>query len=192
MVDIRVLEFFISHNHISDYEAKNLIEDIRSRYHYDVDALGKEFPFSKRDFMEFICDVDVSIIPKNKELKQLLEKMTQAKFILTDTTKGHLLKVLSSLGIQSELFTAIFDSHDMNYNFKYRPESFILFLNKYNFQSHQCVLFEDSINNLQIAKDIGFTTVLVNNTNCDEPKYVDYVFSDIVVALRYLKNNFQK
>ena len=182
------MEFFVSHLHISYDQAKSIIQDIRSRYKYDVDAMDQEFPFDKKEFMDFICDVDVSIIPQNKQLNDLLKSMPERKYILTDSTRGHVYDVLSALKISPDLFEAIFDAHDMNYTFKYRPESFALFLKKYDLQACDCIFFEDSICNLQVAKSLDFTTVLIG----DKAEDVDYNFPNIVSALRYFKNNHKK
>ena len=185
LCDAKVIRYFADKLNISLKQSEDLIKDIRSRYAYDVEALEHDFPFSKFEFMEDVCDVDVSILQPDTKLNGLLKRLPQPKYILTDSTRRHVSDTLKAIRVDENLFTGVFDAHDMNYTFKYNPESFRLFLQKYNLKAQDCILFEDSVTNLRTAQQLGFTTVLIRPDIPAEANF-DYCFSDIKTALTKL------
>lgn len=192
LIDRKILEFFASHLHIPGDEAKALMQDIRSRYIYDVDAMGTEFPFDKKEFMDFTCDVDVSFLPKDYALDAKLKNMPQRKFILTDSTKKHVHDVLSAIGVSANNFAGIFDGHDMQYAFKYNKDGFRLFLDKYGLKAQDCLLFEDRPRNLEVADKMGFITISISPQEGEKPSFCDYWFADINQALEYFAQQSPK
>ena len=192
LVDAKVIKFFMRELQVTEDQAKEIIRNIRQKYAYDVEASGKEFNFSKKEFMDYICDVDTSCIPQNKELSAKLARIPQRKFIMTDSTRAHVFDVLAALGVSADNFAGIFDCDDMQYTFKHNPESFKIFLNKYHLKAGECIMFEDSIGNLEIAKQVGFTTVLINSCSTVVPAFCDYQFATINLALDYFCDNPQK
>lgn len=186
LVDAKIIDFFAINLHISLKEAQQLMNDIRCRYFYEAEAMEKDFPFSKYDFLEYVCDVDVSQLHRNDELNLLLANLPQCKFILTDSTLKHVRDVLQATGIDENNFSGIFDAHDMNYTFKYNPRSYESFLQKFCLKAEDCVMFEDNIRNLEVAKSLGFVTVMISPEHDREYAFVDYRFNDINSALRYL------
>ena len=185
LVDAKVKDFFKQKLKLNEAEANRLIKDIRKRYQYDVEALDEEYPFSKKDFMDFICNVDVSFLPQDHALDAKLKEMPQRKFILTDSTKKHVLDVLLVIGVATDNFVSIFDGHDMAYTFKHNHKGFKLFLDNYSLKAKDCLLFEDNPCNLEVAKEMGFTTVLISQEDKETPSFCDYRFADIKKALEY-------
>lgn len=185
LCNAKIIRYFADKLNIGLEQSENLIKDIRSRYAYDVEALEHDFPFSKFEFMEDVCDVDVSILPPDAELNDLLKRLPQPKYILTDSTGRHVSDTLKAIRVDESLFSGVFDAHDMNYTFKYNPESFRMFLQKYNLKAGDCILFEDSVINLRTAQQLGFTTVLIRPDIPAEANF-NYCFSDIKTALKSL------
>ncbi len=185
-VDAKVRDFFKCKLHLNEAEAIRLIKDIRQRYPYDVEALDKEFPFSKKEFMNFICDVDVSFLPRNKKLNELLKKLPQRKFIITDSIIKHVHDVLKAINVDEDSFEDIFDGHAMNYVFKHDSQCFVNFLRRYNLKARDCLLFEDNPDNLCAAKSVGLATVLISPEPTKKYSFIDQSFPDIVTALATL------
>lgn len=185
LCDAKVIRYFADKLNISLKQSEDLVKDVRSRYAYDVEVLEHDFPFSKFEFMEDVCDVDVSILPPDTELNELLKHLPQPKYILTDSIRRHVSDTLKAIHVDENLFAGVFDAHDMNYTFKHNPESFAMFLQKYGLKASDCVLFEDSANNLKVAKSLGFKTVLIR-PECPEEQKADYWFPDIKTAITKL------
>ena len=56
-------------------------------------------------------------------------------------------------------------------------------------QEDKCVFFEDSVDNLIVAKDRGWITVLIGpNTTRNMHESVDFYFPNIYVALNYFNS----
>ena len=51
--------------------------------------------------------------------------------------------------VDENIFTYIYDAHDMDYIFKYREGCFEKFLQTFNLKAQDCVMFEYSIKNLK-------------------------------------------
>ncbi len=184
LVDKAVVSFFKNKLQIDENKAVELIKSLRERYYYDADALGNEYPFSKQEFLEYICDVDVSSLPQDKELNDLLRKLPNDKYIITDSTKKHVTDVLSQIKVDKDLFKNIFDGHDMHYSFKCTGKGFAKFLQKYGLSASECIVFEDNGDNLRAAKKLGFITIGIGNKiNAEDVAFCDYLYKDIKEAL---------
>ena len=186
LCDIEVCQYFVDKLGIDTNRAQQLLKELRQRYYYEAKGVDEEFSFPKHEFMERACDVDVSIIPADSELADILKSIPNPKYILTDSTNNHVLATLNQLRIDIANFISVFDAHDMQYTFKHTPKGYQMFLQKFALNPNECIMFEDSINNLRVAKDLGFTTVFINHENQKVPAFVDYHFQDIKTALRYL------
>jgi putative hydrolase of the HAD superfamily len=187
--DVNIKRFFAEKLNIDENGAWQIIQDIRSRYRYDVDALESEYPFSKYEFMEKGCRVDMSFLKPNLELNTLLQSIPQTKIIFTDNTANHVSDVFNAVGIDADNFVGIFDAHSMNYTFKHQNKAFEMMLEHFKVNPTNCIMFEDNITNLQMAKNFEMTTVLINPTIIEKPQFVDYMFTDITSALKYLTGN---
>ena len=186
MEDILINKYFQHKLNIDEAKSAALIKVIRSKYHFDVDAMEKDFPFSKHDFMEQVCRVDMSFLQPNPELDLLLKKLPQRKIIFSDNIANQIIDVLNLLKIDINNFSDICDSHTMNYTFKYNSQAFEIFFSKYCLNPSDCIMFEDSIKNLDIAKKFGMTTVFISTQNDVNTDVFDYKFKDINTALKKL------
>ena len=138
---------------------------------------------SSKEFVEFVCDIPTDVIPQDKELEKILKKIPNPKYIVTDSTTKHTKDVLKKMEVDYKNFIYIYDAHDMNYIFKYRKECLAKFLSKFNFKASDCVIFEDNVKNLEVAKNHGMVTVYIKPNEPEKPQYVDYMFPDIKGAL---------
>ena len=182
----RILHFFMRKLRLNREEAEDFIIKIRSKHYYDVDAFGHELPLSKKEFLDYICDVDVSCLPINEKLNELLKKMSQTKYILTDSTRGHVKSVLNAIGVEEKHFEDFFDADSMNYEFKDTGKAYCRFFEKHRLVPKNCVMFEDNKINIKMAKQAGMITVLIGNKEKHCPE-ADYEFKDINLALEYFR-----
>lgn len=182
----RILHFFMRKLRLNKEEAEAFIVKIRSKHYYDVDAFGHSLPLSKKEFLDYICDVDVSCLPINEKLNELLREMSQPKYILTDSTRGHVKSVLHAIGVEEAHFKDVFDADAMDYDFKYTGGAYRRFFERYGFVPNDCVMFEDNKVNIKTAKKAGMITVLIRNTD-EHCSYADFEFKDINTALEYFR-----
>ena len=71
-------------------------------------------------------------------------------------------KILARLGL-GESFEAIHDVHALDYRPKPEPSAYRHICDAYGLDPHECLFADDMARNLKPAKDIGMTTLWVDN-----------------------------
>lgn len=175
-------EFFMARLNLSETDARKKREEILHKFHYEAEAMEPQFGISVKEFMDYICDVNVSHLPRNPKLEEMLLRLPGERFIYTDSTVKHVHDTLRQIGVRADIFAKIFDAEEAEYNFKYRCEGFEKFFDKCRIEPHGSVMFEDSLRNLKTAKSFGMTAILISPVPVNED-FIDYQFSDINKAL---------
>ena len=106
--------------------------------------------------------------------------------IFTNATFNHAEKILNILNIR-QYFDKIIDIKDLDYIPKPDINAYKIFIKKANikkFELRKTIFVEDTVKNLIPAKEIGMTTVwMQNDMNSNDfnknLKYVDYNFKNI-------------
>lgn len=179
----RIKEYFF--NHLSmDFENEGFNwEKASVNIGAYLDEIFKGKEKQRLEFLNYICDVDVSSFAPNPELNRLLKHLPHDKYIFTDSTLRHVQDTLNQIGVDLGLFKGIFENADSGFRFKTDPQCHRSFLAKYRLKAEDCILFEDNLNNLLPAAEMGITTVLIS------PRFrgnasATYQFSDILTALK--------
>lgn len=113
-----------------------------------------------RDYLDFVHDIDHSVIPANPELIRQLTALPGKRLVYTNGSLKHAETVLAHLGID-HLFNDIFDVEAAGFTPKPHREGFDRFAARFDLPVPRSVLFEDSVRNLKTAHEMGFTTVLI-------------------------------
>ena len=69
-----------------------------------LDEIFKGKEKQRMEFLNYICDVDVSSFAPNPELNRLLKHLPHDKYIFTDSTLRHVHDTLNQIGIDLENF----------------------------------------------------------------------------------------
>ena len=133
-------------------------------------------------------------IKPDKYLNFLLFTLKHKKFIYTNGTLGHGENSLKHMNLTNQ-FKDIYARDIIPYMKPYY-RSFNHVRNSLLYK-HSCnihdkfIFFDDLIDNLLSAKNIGWTTVWINPNcnNVDNENYIDYRFNNIIDALEYFKDN---
>jgi putative hydrolase of the HAD superfamily len=104
-------------------------------------------------------------------LRHVLQRLPGRKLVFSNAPKHYAEAVLKLLGIE-HLFDDLFAIEHTRYQPKPKIAGFMRLLRKHRLQPAQCVMVEDSAENLQAAKSLGMGTVWVNATQ-RAPAYVD-------------------
>lgn len=125
------------------------------------------------DYLAYVHDLPLEeFISLDPGLRSLLTSLDQPKWIFTNADANHASRVLETLGVQ-DCFEGIIDVHALGFLCKPEKDAYERAISLVNgFNAEQCVLFEDSLRNLEPAKDLGFTTVLIGADRC--PAGVNY------------------
>ena len=115
-------------------------------------------------FLDYVHDLDVSVIPANPGLGMALESLPGRKIVFTNGTVAHAQRVLARIGIHHHV-NEIFDIVHANYMPKPQVETFKRFLGKHTINPMRAAMFEDLDRNLAPAHELGMTTIWVRDAD---------------------------
>ena len=167
----------------ADIERKRLYNS----YGTSLRGLMTERKINPKHFLEFVHDIDLTVVKENPELNQALKNIKGHKVIFTNGSFNHAEKVLERIGIK-ENFNNIHSIETSNYIPKPSVEAYYNLIRKENIISKKSIMFEDTAWNLKTAKDLGMTTVLISPKNHllenNKSDYIDYNITDLVKFLK--------
>lgn len=135
------------------------------------DLYGREFSYN--------------ILEKDTHLDMTLNSLPCKKIIFTNGTYGHAINCLNRLQILNNFDNII--ARDTIKDLKPRDSSFIKFIRKSKINYKDlCVFFEDSLINLEKAKQFGWITVYISKNQLENDSYIpDFQFPNIQIALNF-------
>jgi putative hydrolase of the HAD superfamily len=144
-------------------------------------------------FLEYVHDIDHSVLTTDSRLSAALAGLPGRKFIYTNGSERHAVNVMDRLGITNH-FDGIFDIRAGNYIPKPEPAPYAELVARHAISPANAVMFEDIHRNLKPAADLGMTTVWVqhpeNPAKADEDlSHCRFVTDDLI---GWLQNNMPK
>ena len=190
----RITKFIITKYNLSEHEAKEIQRYYYLKYGLTLRGLIVEKKLQPEEFLEYVHDVDHPELNEDHEIKNHLSKIIGNKMIFTNATFNHAEKILNILNIR-QYFDKIIDIKDLDYIPKPDINAYKIFIKKANikkFELRKTIFVEDTVKNLIPAKEIGMTTVwMQNDMNSNDfnknLKYVDYNFKNIKFFLKSIK-----
>src|SRR3972149_6174165 len=173
---------------------KNLARELRQEYvrKYGPPLRGLMIHqnINPEDYLEYVHDVGVEEkVSASPALAELLQAIPIDKAIFTSGHRPHALRVLRCLGVE-QYFPRIFDITFTRYIPKPNREPYCQVLDSLGIQGEKCMMIEDLPANLKPAKEMGMTTVLVdqNLSGLQEMDgFVDYEIADILELRKLLE-----
>lgn len=117
------------------------------------------------DYLDFVHDLPLDeFLEPDPEVRAVLESLPQRKWIFTNADSDHARRVLHALQLD-HVFQGIIDVRAVDFACKPEPQAYrkALVLARAD-QVERCVLLDDSPVNLAAARRLGFTTVLVGQS----------------------------
>jgi putative hydrolase of the HAD superfamily len=177
---------------------KNLARELRQeyirKYGSTLRGLMIHQNISPEDYLEYVHDVGVEDkVSPNPDLGELLQSIPIGKAIFTSGHRPHALKVLRCLGVE-QYFPRIFDITFTRYIPKPNPEAYCQVLESLGLEGPACMMIEDLPANLKPAKEMGMTTVLVDQDLKgiqEMDGFVDHEIRDILELGKLLKKMYE-
>ncbi len=187
-VDRRMTDYIAARFDLSHDAARRLQKDYWKRYGTTLKGLMLHHDIEPGDFLEFVHQIDLSVLPDNPGLKHALERLPGRKVIFTNGPGHHAAAVLDRLGIAGH-FETVFDIASFDYIPKPEEAAYRNMLAELGADPDRCALFEDTVENLAPAAALGMTTILVAprgrivevRTECGE--HVHHVIDDLASFL---------
>jgi len=173
---------------------KNLARELRQeyvrKYGSTLRGLMIHQNINPEEYLEYVHDVGVEEkVSTNPALSELLQAIPIDKAIFTSGHRPHALKVLSCLGVK-QYFPRIFDITFTHYIPKPNREPYRQVLDSLGITGEKCMMIEDLPANLKPAKEMGMTTVLVDqdlSSIQEMDGFVDHEIADILELKRLLE-----
>jgi putative hydrolase of the HAD superfamily len=136
-------------------------QDFLHAFGTTLNALRRYYPVDPNDFLDFVHDIPLDqYLHYDSELDGMLARMKLRKVIFTNADAKHARRVLSRLRILRH-FESIVDIHLLDFLNKPDQRSYIRALDFVEAQPEECILIEDSMPNIEGARRLGITTVMV-------------------------------
>jgi putative hydrolase of the HAD superfamily len=159
-VDVRIRDFVARLLDIPPEEADALQKDYYQRYGTTLRGLMDERGISPDDFLEYVHDIDHSVIEPDPALDAALDQLPGRKFIFTNGSRRHAERTAERLGIAGR-FDDIFDIVSAELTPKPNRETYDRFLALTGVSPARAAMFEDLSRNLAVPHRLGMRTVLV-------------------------------
>ena len=195
-VDKKMSSFISNKLNVSLEEAKKIQKEYFHKYSTTLSGMMKNHKINAMEFLEFVHDVNLDFLEKNKDLEKEIAQIVGKKIIFTNGSRAHAENVTKRIGI-NKLFDGIFDIVESNFIPKPSIEAYKILIEKYKIEPQYCIFIEDIARNLKPAHELGMKTVWIKN---DEPwaaefsneSFVNYRTEDLTNFLKEcneLRNN---
>ena len=184
-VDKKMSKFISKKLNVSIDEARKIQKNYFQEYNTTLNGMIKNHKIDADEFLEFVHDVDLSFLDKDKDLEDEIKKLDGKKIIFTNGSRAHALNVTKRIGID-KLFDGIFDIRDCEFIPKPSKEPYKKLVECYKIEPQYCIFFEDIARNLRPAHELGMKTVWIKN---NEPWAAKYSNSDFI---NYKTDNLAK
>ena len=126
------------------------------------------------EFLDYVHDIDLTSIRKNKELSNALINYNGKKIIFTNGSDKHAKKVLKKIGLNKAI-DHIFDIIKADYIPKPDILTYQKVIKEYSLEPDKTIMIDDLPNNLKTAKELGIKTVLIKKDffNSKTHSYID-------------------
>lgn len=159
-VSTRMGEYIADFLAIDVADAKLLQKDYFRRHGTTLRGLMIEHAMDPAPFLDYVHDIDLSVVPVDGRLDQALSALPGRKLIFTNGNDWHARRVTSHLGIDHH-FEAVFDIAASDYVPKPDPGPYAKLVERHGVRAAATVMIEDIARNLAPAAALGMTTVWV-------------------------------
>jgi putative hydrolase of the HAD superfamily len=168
-VDQKMGEFIARYLGVPFAYARHLQKTYYRQFGTTLNGLMRVHKMDPAPFLDYVHDLDLSVVAEHPELAAAIERLPGRKLILTNGSRAHASRVAGRLGVL-HLFEGIFDIVDSGYVPKPLPACYEEFLKAHGVAADISAMFEDMPHNLEAPHALGMTTVLVrSDCNHDHP-----------------------
>lgn len=159
-VDDRIRAYVRRLLNVNEAEAETIQKTFYKEHGTTLRGLMLRHNVDPDDFLQFVHDIDHSVVKPDPALGEALLRLPGKKYIFTNGSRRHAEMIAARLGFP-EHFSDIFDIVAANLVPKPERETYDRFLNRFEVQPDRAAMFEDLTRNLIVPKSIGMRTVLV-------------------------------
>ncbi|MGE5266460.1 MAG: pyrimidine 5'-nucleotidase [Deltaproteobacteria bacterium] len=167
-VDRRMGEFIAQHLGVPYEYARHLQKSYYRQFGTTLAGLMRVHKMQPEPFLDYVHDIDVSVVPDAPELRAAIDRLPGRKLIFTNGSRAHAERVAGKLGVL-DLFEDISDIASCDYEPKPSAAAFDRMVRRHGVDGANAAMFEDMPQNLEVPHKLGMSTVLVHSTYMDHP-----------------------
>ena len=156
----RITRFLAETFDLDGISARALQKYYYHRHGTTLRGLMQEHGMDPADFLAFVHDVDLSLLPANERLAAAIGALPGRKLIFTNGSARHAENICRKLGLDSH-FSGYFDIVAAGFIPKPEQGAYDMLLAQYDVDPTRAAFFEDMARNLAPAHALGMTTALV-------------------------------
>ncbi len=146
-------------------------------------GLMRDHDVDPHQFLEDVHAIPLDRVARDDRLAQGLARLPGRKLIFTNADKPYARRVLEALGV-GEHFGELHDIHSAELRPKPDEHGYRLLLERFVIDPACAAMIEDMAQNLKPAKQLGMTTVWVDNgsergNHGHHPDYIDLTIADV-------------
>ncbi|MDA0238413.1 MAG: pyrimidine 5'-nucleotidase [Proteobacteria bacterium] len=159
-IDRRMCQFVAEFLKIDAQEAYKIQKQYFREHGTTLAGMMNEHNMDPDHYLDYVHDIDFSVVPANKSLADSLSKLPGRKVVFTNAAGPYARRVLDRIEI-SDHFETIFDIVDADYIPKPDHKPYHQLISEFDFDPKGAVMVEDVARNLAPAAALGMTTVWI-------------------------------
>lgn len=159
-VDARMGEFVARCLDVALEDARKAQKALFRAHGSTMRGLMTEHGVDPDAFLDYVHDIDVSVLPADAALDRALGRLEGRKLVFTSASAHHAERVMAQLGVEHH-FEDIYDVVAAGYLPKPHPPTYARFVERHRVEPAKAVMFEDIARNLAPAAALGMTTVWI-------------------------------
>jgi putative hydrolase of the HAD superfamily len=146
-------------------------------------GLMKDHQVDAHHFLDDVHAIPLDRVCRDDRLGQAMARLPGRKFVFTNGDAPYARRVLEAIGVHAYV-DELHDIHASELRPKPDPHGYALLCRRFGIDPRRAVLVEDMAANLKPAKDLGMTTVWVDNgsergSHGAAPEFIDYTIGDV-------------
>ena len=134
-------------------------------------------------FLDDVHAIPLDRVSRNDRLAALLARLPGRRFVFTNGDAPYARRVLEAIGVHDR-FDDLHDIHASNLRPKPDPHGYELLCERFGIEPQRALLVDDMAQNLKPAKQLGMTTVWVDNgsergSHGADDSFIDYHIHDV-------------
>jgi putative hydrolase of the HAD superfamily len=163
-ISARMGRFIAGRFGLDDAAARALQKQLFRSHGTTLRGLMVEHGIDPHEFMDFVHDIDLSLLAPADALSAALAGLPGRKLVFTNGSRRHADRILGHLGLADHV-AGIFDIVDAGFIPKPDPAAYRALVERFAIEPRRAAMVEDMARNLAPAAALGMVTVLVQTGN---------------------------
>ena len=180
LVQARINAYVVEAVGLDPVSARVLQRQFLDEHGTTLAGLMANYTIDPAHFLHDVHDVPMDSLEPNPRLVEQLMRLPGRRLVFTNGARDYADRVLDRLGVTA-CFDGVFTIEDADLTPKPAPSTFRHFIERYGFEPRQAAFFEDTPRNLEPARALGMTTVLIGDGH-GKPlgDHIDHIAPDLL------------